>query len=164
MIVDYINTHQAEFWIVAGFTLLIIELLLLGLSTGVVIFAGLGCLLTGLLMLAGVLPETWLVGISGVGINTAIVTALLWKPFRKIQGDRAPTKDNSSDFVGLEFVLETRITLTQPGKTRYSGVDWRVEIDPDAGTNEIDGGQYVVVTSLDAGVFRVKLRNPPAPE
>jgi len=41
MITDYIVTHQAEFWLVFGFTMLVIEVLT-GFTTGVFLFAGLG--------------------------------------------------------------------------------------------------------------------------
>lgn len=156
MIVDYINNHQGEFWIAVGFLLLAIELLLMGMTTGVLLFAGLGALTTGILMQAGVLPETWVVGIASLGISSGVITALLWKPLRRIQGSRAPRKDTSSDLVGLEFLLEQDITPTAPGAKRYSGIAWRVEIDPEAGVDRIPAGQRVAVSSVDVGVFRVK--------
>ena len=62
MIIDYIVTHQAEFWLVVGFALLALEVLT-GFTVGVFLFAGLAGLVTGGLMLAGILPETWIAGI-----------------------------------------------------------------------------------------------------
>ncbi len=156
MVLDYINGHQAEFWIAFGFLLLAIEVLIMGLTTGVILFAGLGALLTGLLMMAGVMPETWKAGIAGFGIFAGVVTALLWQPLRKLQGNHAPRRDTSSDLIGLEFMLEQAITVQQPGKHRYSGIEWRVEIDSDFSMENIAAGQRVVVTSVDAGIFRVK--------
>jgi membrane protein implicated in regulation of membrane protease activity len=156
MIIDYINSHHGEFWIALGFLLLIIEVLVMGMASGVLLFAGLGALATGLLMLAGILPTTWLAGVASVGVSSGIITALLWRPLRRLQGGHAPVRDHSSDFIGLEFVLEQEITSRQPGQTRYSGVTWRVELDPDAGVEAIAAGQRVAVTSLDAGIFRVK--------
>lgn len=158
MIIDYINQHQGEFWIAFGFTILAIEVLFFAMTTIVLMFSGLGALMTGLMMLAGLLPETWLVGIAGFGINSAIITALLWKPLRHLQGKRAPKRDQSSDLIGLEFILEQDVKMHVPGKIRYSGVDWRVEIDPDPEV-EIDviaAGQRVIVSSVDVGIFRVK--------
>lgn len=156
MIIDYINRHQGEFWIAFGFTVLAVEVLFFAMTTIVLIFAGLGALATGLMMLAGLLPETWLAGISGFGINSAIITLSLWKPLRHLQGKRAPKPDKSSDFIGLEFVMEQTIKLRAPGKLRYSGVDWRIEIDPEAGIGEIPAGQRVMVSAVEVGVFRVK--------
>ena len=155
MIVDYINSHQAEFWIFAGFALLAIEVSI-GLSTGLLLFGGLGALGCGLAMLMGVLPETWTAGVAGTGILTAVITAALWVPFRRMQGGRAASKDNTSDLVGLEFVAEQDIDSLHPGRKKYSGLEWRVELDRHAGVDRIDAGQHVVVTSVDVAVFRVK--------
>jgi membrane protein implicated in regulation of membrane protease activity len=155
MIADYINSHQAEFWIFLGFGLLVIEVLT-GLTTGVLLFGGLGALATGLILSVGWLPETWIVGFSSAGICTAIITAALWYPFRRIQGGKTVTKDNSSDLVGYQFILEQDIDPLNPGTKRYSGIPWRVEIDPQTGVDKIAAGQRVEVTSVDVGVFRVK--------
>jgi len=156
MIIDYIANHQAEFWMVVGFALLALEVLT-GFTVGVFLFAGLGALLTGGLMSAGVLPETWITGIASTGISTGVITALLWKQLKKLQGNKPIEKDNSSDLVGHRFVTESEITKSQSGSTNFSGISWRVEIDPDAGVDVIEAGQRVTVTSVEVGKFKVKL-------
>ncbi len=156
MIVDYIVSHQAEFWLMFGFAMLAIEVLT-GFTTGVFLFAGLGALSTGILMSFSVLPETWIAGVSCTGISTGIITSLLWKPLKNLQGDRPREKDNSSDLVGHEFVVESDIAVNKPGSTNYSGISWKVEIDKDAGINTIQAGQRVSVSSVEVGVFKVKL-------
>ncbi len=156
MIVDYIVAHQAEFWLVFGFALLALEVIT-GFTVGVFLFAGLGALTTGGLMSYGVLPATWVAGISCTGISTGVITALLWKQLKKLQGDSSIEKDNSSDLVGYSFIVESEITMTKPGSTHYSGISWKVEIDKDAGVNTIEAGQSVSVSSVDVGVFKVKL-------
>lgn len=155
MIVDYIHHHQSEFWIILGFTLLVLEVVT-GLTTGVLLFGGLGGLITGLIMLTGIIPETWTAGVASAGISSGIITGLLWKPLRNLQGGREPEKDNSSDLIGYEFVIEQDVDLLNPGSKRYSGITWRVEIAKDAGVNEISAGRRVAVTSVDVGVFKVK--------
>lgn len=156
MIFDYIVTHQAEFWLLVGFALLALEVIT-GFTVGVFLFAGLGGLATGGLMMAGVLPETWIAGISTTGISSGVIAALLWKQLKKLQGDRPVKKDNSSDLVGHSFVVENEITTTNPGLTNYSGISWRVEIDDEAGVDVIEAGQRVTVSSVDVGLFKVKL-------
>lgn len=156
MIADYIVSHQAEFWLVFGFTMLVIEVVT-GFTTGVFLFGGLGALTTGLLMSFGVLPETWIAGVSSTGISSGIITALLWKPLKKLQGGRPVEKDNSSDLIGHEFVVDTDITRSKPGSTHYSGISWKVEIDKDAGIDTIEAGQRVKVSSVEVGVFKVNL-------
>ncbi|MCW8928620.1 MAG: NfeD family protein [Gammaproteobacteria bacterium] len=155
MIADYIVSHQAEFWLVFGFTMLVIEVVT-GFTTGVFLFGGLGALSTGVLMSFGVLPETWIAGISCTGISSGIITMILWKPLNKLQGDRPIEKDNSSDLIGHEFVVETDIALNKPGVTDYSGIRWKVEIAKDAGVDSIAAGQTVIVSSVEVGLFKVK--------
>ena len=72
-----------------------------------------------------------------------------------MQDNSIPPRKQSSDLIGYEFVLQQDVTALQPGQHRYSGVDWKVELDTDAG-DQLNAGQRVVVTSVDAGIFRVK--------
>jgi hypothetical protein len=156
MIADYIVSHQAEFWLVFGFAMLALEVVT-GFTAGVFLFGGLGALTAGVLMSFAVLPETWIAGVSCTGISSGIITWLLWKPLKKLQGDRPTEKDNSSDLVGHEFVVDSDITVSHPGTTHYSGISWKVEIDKDAGIDTIQAGQRVTVSSVEVGVFKVKL-------
>jgi membrane protein implicated in regulation of membrane protease activity len=153
--IDYINMHQSGFWIATGFALLAAEVLLFGFTTIIFLFAGLGAIVTGLAMMFGVLPETWTAGIACFGITTGFVSALLWKPLKNMQDSNVPKKQHSSDFIGYEFVLQQDVTISHHGQHRYSGVDWKVELDTSAG-NRLSAGQKVVVSSIDAGVLRVK--------
>ena len=152
---DYIASHHAEFWLVVGFALLALEVLV-GFAAGVFLFAGLGALVSGLLMLVGILPETWIAGISASGISSGVLAILLWEPLKKLQGNKIAEKDNSSDLVGYEFVLAENLSLTAPSKMQYSGVAWRVVLDPASGVKEVSAGQTVKVSSVDVGVFKVK--------
>ncbi|MDH5409361.1 MAG: NfeD family protein, partial [Gammaproteobacteria bacterium] len=88
--IEYIQTHQAGFWITLGFILLALEVLVFGFTTIVMFFAGLGAITAGLLMQFGVLPETWIAGISCFGISTGIYSVLLWKPMHRIQANSSP--------------------------------------------------------------------------
>ncbi len=156
MILDYINQHLAGFWIALGFVLLTLEVLVFGFSTIVLFFSGLGGLVTGLLMMLDVLPTNWMAGISGFGILTGVSSVLMWRPLKRLQGGSVPVQaGQSSDFIGIKFILHETITQSIPGVYRYSGVNWRIEIDPTSGSTELERGQQVVVTSVDAGIFRV---------
>lgn len=156
MIADYIANHQSEFWLLIGFLMLVVEVVT-GFTAGVFLFGGLGALATGLLMAIDVLPQTWIAGFASTGIGSGVIASLLWKPLRKLQGDRPAGKDNSSDLIGHEFVLNSDIAVNKPGSTEYSGVTWKVEIDSGAGVDTFPAGRRVSVTSVDAGVFKVKL-------
>ena len=153
---EYIDGHQAGFWIALGFLLLGLEILVFGFTTIVMFFAGLGAITTGLLMKVGVLDLTWTAGIACFGISSGIYSVILWKPFQRIQNNISSEQVESSDMVGLEFVIETDITSLNAGSTKYSGIDWKVEIDKSAGVDSLSKGQRVSVVTVDVGVFRVK--------
>ncbi|MET1256477.1 NfeD family protein [Aliikangiella maris] len=152
---EYITQHMAEFWLVLGFVLLAIEVIT-GFVSGIFLFAGLGGVLTGGLMSFGILPETWIAGFAGTGINSGLLTVALWKPFKKLQNNEPVAKDNSSDIIGYQFVLKETISSTDSVVTSYSGINWRVEIDPAFNIQSINKGQRVEVTSVEVGLFKVK--------
>ena len=154
--VEYFNANQDAFWFSVGFILLAIEAFAFGFTSGVVLFAGIGGLVTGGLMWGGLVPQTWFAGFASFGVSSGICAALLWKPLLKLQNEDVPEKDNSSDLIGHSFRLEQTINYTTPGKVHFSGIDWRVEIDDDkVSVSEIAAGEKVTVTSVDAGLFRV---------
>ena len=153
---EYFNSNLYNFWFITGFILLAIELLVLGFSVGFIFFIGLAALITGGALWFGLIPATWLASIATFALSSAFVSAALWKPLKALQNSRkVPEKDNSSDFIGLKFRLDDDISITKPGKTRYSGIEWQVEIALDSDVKEIAAGTTVVVVSLDAGKFRV---------
>ncbi len=154
--IDYLNTHQGAFWFTVGFVLLTLEILVLGMATGVVLFAGIGGLITGALLSLGVVPSTWLAGIACFGISSTLSAVLLWKPLLRFQNEDRAARDTSSDLIGYSFRLDENVSRTQPGHKRYSGINWRVEIDGALEADQISAGAKVTVTSVDAGIFRIK--------
>ena len=153
--IDYINNNLPGFWITVGFALLAAEVLLFGFTTLVLLFAGLGALATGLLMMLGVLPPSWIAGVASFGITTGVIGTLMWKPLQNMQNKPSQKRKSHSDFVGLEFVLEQDVGPAQKGHYRYSGVDWSVEVDASSEFQQLHKGQQVRVTSIDVGVLKV---------
>lgn len=131
------------------------EVLVFGFTTIIFLFAGLGALSSGLLMMAGILPETWVAGTACFGISTGVCATLLWKPMQKLQNAAEPQQKQSNDFDGMEFVLSSAISTTSPGKYRYSGIDWKVEIDSSSELDSLNEGDRVVVVSAEVGVLKV---------
>ena len=154
--IEYFNQHPEQFWYAAGFSLFILEALVFGFSSGVVLFSGIGALVTGGLIHLGILEPTLRAGISSFGISSALITMLLWIPFRRLQGKASEGKDQSSDLIGHQFRLEQNITRTTTGTTRYSGVDWVVELDPSLSVKSVDAGSMVQVVSVEVAHFVVK--------
>ncbi len=152
---DYINNNMSGFWIALGFALLAAEVLLFGFTTIIFLFAGLGALISGLLMSAGVIPETWIAGTASFGIATGISSAVLWKPLMAMQDKSTAKRKPTSDIVGLEFVLMEDISTTAPGSYRYSGIDWKVEIDKSSDVDALEKGARVVVKTVEVGLLCV---------
>lgn len=153
--VEYINNNLSSFWIALGFALLVVEVLLFGFSAVIFLFAGLGALISGLLMSAGIIPETWIAGTASFGIATGISSAVLWKPLMSMQSRSVPKQKQTSDIVGLEFVLMNDISTTAPGSYRYSGIEWKVEIDSSSDVDAIAKGERVVVVTVEVGLLAV---------
>jgi len=153
---EFITENQATWWFVLGCILLAIEIIVLGFSTAVLFFIGLGAIVTSGLMWFGILPATWAAGLTAFAVCSALVAAILWKPLKKLQTDRYRGPDLSSDFIGHEFQLDGDLSETVTSKTRYSGIEWRVELDDQAGEQSLVAGDNVVVTGISAGVFRVR--------
>jgi hypothetical protein len=162
-LLDYIDAHQAEFWLFVGFALLALEALALGFTSGFVLFGSVGALLTGALMKLGVLPQEWSVGVAGTGIGAAVSAVVLWKPFRWLQRERQPPKrDRSSDLIGYDFILRDDIDDSAESRTSYSGVSWRVKPDPEFVRGGIEAGTRVRVSGVDAGIFWVVRSDRPS--
>ena len=154
--IEYINANMSGFWISLGFVLLAAEVLLFGFTTIIFLFAGLGAIASGLMMSAGLIPETWIAGTAAFGIATGVSSGLLWKPLKNMQNRTAPPRKPTSDIVGLEFVLLENISTTVTGAHRYSGIDWKIEIDSSSDVSELEKGERVQVVSVDVGVLRVE--------
>jgi len=154
--IEYINNNLAGFWIFLGFSMLAAEVLVFGFGTIVFLFAGMGAIITGLLIMAGLLPPSWIASVACFGISTGVMGVLLWKPFKKMQDRSAADQKPQSDFVGLTFILDQEVTGSQHGNYRYSGINWTVKIDPGSGLDNITSGTKVQVVSVDVGIFRIK--------
>jgi len=156
MFIDYLVKHQTEFWLALGFVFLALEVIM-GFSSGIFLFTGLGSILTGGLMFLGILPQTWLAGMASTGISSGLITLLLWSPMKKLQGNEPVAKDNSSDLIGHTFTLQSELTRNITGTTQYSGITWKVQLDPETAVDKIEAGKKVAVTSVEVGLFWVKL-------
>ncbi len=152
---NLILENLSGFWFVLGFLLLAIEILAFGFTSGVLLFGSLGALATGALLYFGVINANWLISIASFGLASAAATLLLWLPFKKMQSGAQLGNDKSSDLIGYKFRLPTDLTHTEHSATRYSGIEWRVELVENAEQTQIGSGSLVRVAAVNAGVFYV---------
>ena len=62
-----------------------------------------------------------------VGVLTAVIAALLWKPFKRFQNSGGQG-DTSSDMIGLTVPVSAEISHNG-GTIRYSGINWKARLD-----------------------------------
>lgn len=138
-----------EALLIIGVLLLVVEVIFFGFATFYLLFIGLSCMLTGLLMSVSIIPENTVSALSFVSIFSIIIAAGLWKQLKKMQ---TPADKNEIEvgLVGHKFELTSDLSPSKPLKYRYSGVDWIVK-----SSEEINAGQTVKVINLEVGVLLV---------
>lgn len=132
-----------------GIALLAIEMLVFAFSSFILFFVGLACLITGLLMILGLLPPSLTIAFFAVAILSGLLAVLLWNPLKDMQShvDHTPA---SGDLVGHSFVLSGDVAPGQTINYRYSGIEWRVKSD-----QALSAGTEVEVTIAKVGEFMV---------
>lgn len=151
---EWFGDHLIETFFIIGVVLLVIEILVLGLSTLVLLLGGLAALATSAMMWTGLLPETFMHAMSTVGVLTLTLSIILWRPFLRLQ-QKVDVTPAQNDIVGHGFTLEHDIISTSAMDLKptylFSGVSWRL----DAG-QDIKKGRFVVVEQTEVGLLRVK--------
>jgi membrane protein implicated in regulation of membrane protease activity len=147
---DYISSHLAQSFIVLGLILLAVEVLVLGFSTFVLFFLGIGTIITGILMIFGIVPETILTAILVTAIIASLVAIFSWKPMKKMQ-NKVDYKQVDNDMIGHQFALSDTL---KPGQTiihNYSGIDWKVK-----SAELLPIGTEVKITKMEVGLLTVE--------
>ena len=150
---EYFNENQASFWFALGALALIVELLVLGMSTIILFMLGIGALATGTLMYMGVLGQGWLLGTAVTGIIAFAAGVLLWKPLKRYQEAEVPRSGESSDFLGMEFTLSSLLDAENTSTHQFSGVSWRVELAREDQDKSLAAGDRVRVVALHPGIL-----------
>ena len=107
---DYLLSHLPEILIVLGLIMLATEVLVLGFSTFVLFFIGIGTIITGLLMLLGMLSETILSALLAIAIISSIVAVISWKPMKRMQNNVTLNQVNN-DMLRHQLTLSEDLTV-----------------------------------------------------
>lgn len=122
----FLENHQLIWYAIAGLSL-VLELGIMGLS-GPLLFFAIASAITGVLISLGFI-EGWQSEVLVVGILSAVITLLLWKPLKNMQNSRSKT-DDSSDMIGLQVSVSDDISKAS-GSIRYSGINWNARLADD---------------------------------
>ncbi|WP_297482805.1 NfeD family protein [uncultured Photobacterium sp.] len=136
--------------VILGLLTLIIEVLILGCSTFVLLFFGIAMLITSGLIYIGILEENWITTIFTLAIITLVLAIALWKPLKKLQNKPSKT-DIKSDFAVITFELEKDLLPSERYTFNYSGIQWQIKSE-----TQIDKGVMVEVIKKEVGILWVK--------
>ena len=136
--------------VILGLLTLIIEVLILGCSTFVLLFFGIAMLLTSGLIYMGMIEANWISTILTLALITLALAIVLWKPLKKLQNKPSKT-DIKSDFAVITFKLEKDLSPSERYTFNYSGIQWQIKSE-----TQIEKGVMVEVIKKEVGVLWVK--------
>jgi len=149
---EYFLENPDHLWyLIAGISF-VVELSLMGLS-GPLLFFAMASLVTGILVSLGFV-EGWQSEILSVGLLTALIAIILWKPLKAFQNSKDRT-DNSSDMVGLTVPASSEISVSS-GSIRYSGIDWQARLTDDANVELISEQSQCEIVAITGNTMLVK--------
>ena len=140
--------HDQLLYLIAGLSF-IVELSIMGLS-GPLLFFGIACFLTGLLVSAG-LVSGWEAEAFVIGGLTGATALMLWKPLKRFQ-NTGGGPDTSSDMIGQQVPTSSEINFNG-GSIRHSGINWNARLDPDCGVDSIPNETRCVISGVDGNIL-----------
>jgi membrane protein implicated in regulation of membrane protease activity len=147
---DWAFDNLAESLLILGILLLVIEAAIFGFSTFVLFFVGCGAVVTAALLYAGIIPESGVAAMLSMGLLSAFLAVLLWKPLKTMQTQVDTTKAKG-DLVGHSFVLVEDVAPELTPEYHYSGIGWKLK-----SSEHLVAGTKVEVTQADVGIFHIK--------
>ena len=150
---NWFAENMAEFLVVLGLALLVIEIMVLGFATFILLFVGIAAIVTGGLMYMAVIPDTLLAAFFTMAVGTGLSAALLWKPLKTMQQDVDPT-EATNDLVGHRFTLSEAVSEHDNPEYKFSGIMWKLKADSD-----IAAGTDVEVIHTDVGELKIRAVN-----
>lgn len=147
---EYILAYLAQTLVVLGLIFLVVEVLVLGFSTFVLLFVGIGTIITGLLMMLGFIPETLVASLLATAVISSLVAFLSWQPLKRMQ-NKVELHQVDNGMVGETFTLEADLLLGSTVHHRYSGIDWKVK-----SKQVLIAGTEVKIVSMQVGLLTVE--------
>lgn len=151
-LISYLQSNHDQLLYVIGAIALVVELSVIGLS-GPLLFFGLGCLLTGLLVSLGII-QGWELEVLSVGLLSAVSALLLWKPLKSFQGHKV-VQDTSSDMIGQTVPVSEPVTING-GKVRHSGINWNARLSDTAQVDVIESGIRAKIVAVDGNILIIE--------
>jgi inner membrane protein len=146
---EWLASNFASLLVFFGVVLLVIEVGLLGFSVFILFFVGLACILTGALIMLGLVPETLVAAFGSIALLSVVLAAVLWVPLKKVQNS-TDSHSVKGDFIGHSFRLEQDVSSSRYGRYRLSGIEWKVRSEL-----PLNAGDEVEITKVEVGLLTV---------
>ena len=136
---------SANATLIAGFALLALDILIIGLSP--VMFVAVGALLASIALYATGWRPALVETLALVACASLMVTLIGWRPLRRFQASDIE-EDQSSDLIGRELVTTHEVTK-EHGVVFWSGVEWQARLSPDAPVETLAPGAKARVARVE---------------
>lgn len=143
--------YLAQGFIILGIILITVEVLVLGLSTFVLLFAGVAMILSGTLMVSNLIETSWIWAFSTTTSFTLLLSLLFWKPLKAMQ-NKVEVTESKTEFSDKQFVLEQDVDIKGEAQYQYSGIQWQLKSQ-----QPINKGELVKVDKIEVGVLWVSV-------
>lgn len=151
---EWLASNFASLLIFLGIILLVIEVGLLGFSVFLLFFIGLACIVTGGLIMLGLVDGTLVSAFGSIALFSMLFAVVLWKPLKRIQ-DNADAHSVKGDFIGHRFRLAQDVSSQRYGSYRLSGIEWQVRSE-----SPLAAGTEVAITRVEVGLLTVAAAAP----
>lgn len=148
---EYFLENPDHLWYLIAGVSFVVELSIMGLS-GPLLFFAIASLVTGILVSFDIISG-WQSEILTVGLVTALVAAILWRPLKSLQNSKDKT-DDSSDMIGLQVPASADITMTQ-GSIRYSGINWNARLVDNCSVEKISDQSMCIIVAISGNTMLV---------
>lgn len=146
---DWLANNFPTLLIVLGIALLALEVGVFGFNVFILFFIGLASILTGLLIMTGLINTGLQSAFGSIAMLTLLLALVLWKPLKKFQ-DNSRNQVVKGDFIGHSFLLEHDVSAHQFSSHKMSGISWNVKSE-----TPLAAGTEVEVVKAEVGELTV---------
>ncbi len=148
--------YQPQIFLSIGVVLIIIESVVLGMATGILLIAGVGAIITAAVTHFIFTPDTFATIVGTYAVSTMVSAAVVWPMLKRLNQNIDTSQANESDFVGQTMILESAISTAEPTRQHFSGVEWQVYLEENSDDDEIPAGSQVTIVSAKVGRLIVR--------
>jgi membrane protein implicated in regulation of membrane protease activity len=152
--IEYINTHQLEFWYLLGAILMVAEMIMGG--TIVTFFAGMAAFSVALVMKFELITLNSMINqVGAFSLFLCIWGVVLWKPVKYLLNLGATKGYNN--FEGTAAIVYSDVLGSKKvGEIKWSGAVCKAKLISSDAELELKKGESVTINSVENNIFLVE--------